>query len=161
MKRSATILLIPLLCLALIAVATDSATTADPPRLARDAVYASVVWTPRISIARNALEEIRDRMARFNEAMGIVIVGPHTDDARAPVSLEEAWLLEKLYGRAQLWTIDIVPVEPFLKHKAESGEIFWRGTVLGVEVGVLTTKTPSRLHVELVGDSLRVNEFAA
>jgi len=161
MKHPVTVLLIALVCFALVAAAIGSASAADPSCLPSDAVYAGVVWTPRISITRGALEEIRERMSRFNEPMGIVIAGPHTEDARAPASLEEAWLLERLYGPAQRWTIDIVPVKALIEQKADPGELFWRGAASGIEVGVLTTKSPLRLHVEHVGDSLRVNESDA
>jgi len=161
MKRPILVLLIALLAWAVLATAAESMISADPSRLASDAIYASALWAPRISITRSAISEIRDRMSRFKCPTGICIVGPHPEDARAPDSIEEAWLLEKLYGRAQRWTLDIVPVEELTPQNTDAGEVFWRQTVCGIEVGVLTTKAPYRLHIELVDDAIRVSESAA
>ena len=161
MKRPILVLLIAVLAWAVLATAAESAIAADPSRLASDAIHASALWAPRISITRSAISEIHNRMSRFECPPGIYIVGPHLEDARAPDSIEEAWLLEKLYGPAQRWTLDIVPVEELTSQNTDAGELFRRQTVCGIEVGVLTTKAPYQLHVELVDDAIRVGESAA
>ena len=161
MKRPILALLIALLAWAVLATAAASVISADASGLASDAIYASTLWAPRISITRGAISEIRNRMSRFKCPTGICIVGPHLNDARAPDSIEEAWLLEKLYGPAQRWTLDIVPVEELTPQNTDAGEMFSRQTVCGIEVGVLTTKTAYQLHIELVDDDIRVSESAA
>ena len=91
--------------------------------------------------------------------MGICITGPYEEDCRAPSSLEEAWLLEKLYGRAPRWVLDIVPLRELVKPALDPGELFWVAETYGLRVGIHTTKTVSHLRVELCRDAIRVYEY--
>ncbi len=116
---------------------------------------------PRVSITRGALRELRDRMARYDYATAGLITGPFEQDCRAPESVEEAWLLEKLYGPPQRWVLDIVPLQELSAPSLDPGESFFVEEVGGVLVGVLTSKTVSRLSVELYRDVLRVYELDA
>ena len=122
-------------------------------------VCAGSTWTPRITITRDALRELRDRMARYERPMGICITGPYEEDCRAPSSLEEAWLLEKLYGRAPRWVLDIVPLRELVKPALDPGELFWVAETYGLRAGIHTTKTVSHLRVELCRDAIRVYEY--
>ena len=116
---------------------------------------------PRVSITRGALRELRERMARYDYATAVRITGPFEQDCRAPDSVEEAWLLEKLYGHPQRWVLDIVPLQELSAPSLEPGEWFSVEEVGGVLVGVLMSKTVSRLSVELYRDALRVYELDA
>lgn len=118
-------------------------------------------FAPRISIARSALRELRERMARYAYPTGICIMGPLEEDSRAPDSVEEAWLLEKLYGPPQRWILSIVPLEEFAEPSVDPGETLHVEQIFGVTVGVRTSKTVSHLSVELRGDAIRVYEVDA
>jgi len=56
-------------------------------------------------------------------------------DCRAPESVEEAWLLEKLYGPPQRWVLDIVPLQELSAPSLDPGEGFFVEEVGGVLVG--------------------------
>ncbi len=116
---------------------------------------------PHISITRSALRELRERIARYTYPTGVCITGPFEEDPRAPDSIEEAWLLEKLYGPPQRWVLDIVPLHELSGPSLDPGESFFVQEVSGVLVGVLTSKTVSRLSVELYRDAIRVYELDA
>jgi hypothetical protein len=88
-------------------------------------------------------------------------MGPFEEDSRAPDSVKEAWLLEKLYGPPQRWVLEIVPLEEFQDEDMESSEHLHVGEFKGIPVGVLTSKPVQRLHIELNGDGLRVFELDA
>ena len=121
----------------------------------------SAPFAPKVSITRNALRELRERMARYSYPTGARITGPFEEDCRAPDSVEEAWLLEMLYGPAQRWVLDIVPLQELSVLALDPGESFFVVEVSGVSVGVLTSKTIWRLSVELYRDALRVYELDA
>lgn len=116
---------------------------------------------PHISITRSALRELHERMARYDFPTGICITGPFEEDPRAPDGIEEAWLLERLYGRPQRWVLAIVPLAELSAPEIDPGEFFFVQNVIGIEVGVHTSKTVSRLSVELYRDAIRVYELAA
>jgi hypothetical protein len=111
-----------------------------------------------ISISRTARRELIDRMKVFAVAAAVLIMGPMLHDCRAPDSLEEAWLLEKLYGPPQRWVIDIVPSRSLETLLVEDGETLHVEDVDGIRVAVLTSKTVPHLSIDLRGDSLRVYE---
>jgi hypothetical protein len=115
-------------------------------------------WSPRVSFTKSALHELRERMARYSYPTGIWIMGPLEEDCRAPESIEEAWLIEKLYGPPQRWVLDIVRLEELVAPEVDPPEMFCVGRVCGITVGILSSKTVSRLSVELHGDALRVVE---
>jgi hypothetical protein len=121
----------------------------------------ATAWTPRVTLTRSALEELRERMARYKYPTGICITGAYERDCRAPESLEEAWLLERLYGRAPRWVLDIVPLQELAKPSLDPGEMFWVDEVRGIRVSIHTTKTVSHLWVELCRDVIRVYELDA
>jgi hypothetical protein len=75
---------------------------------------------PQVSISQSALRELRERMSRHECPTGVRIMGPFEEDSRAPDSVEEAWLLEKLYGPPQRWVLEIVPLEEFQDEDMES-----------------------------------------
>jgi hypothetical protein len=83
------------------------------------------------------------------------------EDPRAPESVEEAWLLERLYGPPQRWILNIVPLEELERPSVEPGETLHVEEIDGITVGILTSKTVSRLTVELHGDAIRVFEIDA
>ena len=124
-------------------------------------IYVGASWVPQVSITRGALRELRERMARYAYPTGICITGPMAEDCRAPQNLEEAWLLEKLYGPPQRWVFDIVPLDELRALSADRGEIYCVTEVRGITVGILTSKTVSRLSIELHGDVVRVYELDA
>lgn len=114
---------------------------------------------PHISITRSALRELHERMGRYDHPTGICITGPFEEDPRAPASIEEAWLLERIYGPPQRWVLDIVPLDELSAPAADPGEFFFVQKCSGILVGVLTSKTVSRLSVELYRDAIRVYEL--
>ena len=116
---------------------------------------------PRISIARDALRELRERIACYDYPTGICIVGPFAEDPRAPTSIEEAWLLEKLYGPPQRWILSIVPLEELAELSVDPGETLHLGQIHGIKIGILTSRSVSRLNVQLRGDAIRVYELDA
>ena len=89
----------------------------------------------------------------------MLITGPMRDDVRAPQDIEEAWLLEKLYGPPQRWVIDVVSLEKLWKAEIDPGEMFSLLRVDGVDVGVHSSATVERLNIELHGDAIRVREL--
>ena len=106
---------------------------------------------PHVSIARSALRELRERIARYKYPTGIRIIGPLEEDCRAPESVEDAWLIEKLYGPPQRWVLTMVPLDELEEKTVEPGESFHVEDVSGISVGILTSKTVQRLHIELRG----------
>ena len=100
-------------------------------------------------------------MARYDYSTGICIMGPLAEDPRAPTSVEEAWLLERLYGPAPRWTLSIVPLEELAATPVDPGETLHLGKVYGITVAILTSRTVSHLRVELHGDALRIHEVDA
>ena len=95
---------------------------------------------PQVSITSAAFGELRERMARYSFPTGILLTGPMAEDCRAPESVEEAWLLEKLYGRAPRWVLDIAPLAELEKQPIDPGESFHIYKVNGISIGVLTSK---------------------
>src|SRR5207244_3131809 len=114
---------------------------------------------PQVSIASSALLELRERMARYDYPTAVWIIGPMQEDCRAPGSLEEAWLIEKLYGPPPRWVLDIVPLNVLKENPVEGGQSFYVEKVEDISVGVLTSKTVPRLNIELQGDAIRVYEL--
>ena len=100
-------------------------------------------------------------MARYGYPTGIRITGPMEEDCRAPDSIEEAWLLEKLYGPPQRWIFDIVPLPELRTSAVDAGERYCVTQVRGITFGILTSKTVSRLSIELHADAIRVYELDA
>lgn len=135
----------------------------DHPGLPVEAatVCASAPWIPQVSITRSALGELRERMGQYAYPTGIRITGPFEQDCRAPASVEEAWLIEKLYGPAPRWILHIVPLQELAAESPDPGETFSVAEIAGITVGVLTSKTVSRLVVELYHDAIRVYELDA
>lgn len=78
-----------------------------------------------------------------------------------PDSIEEAWLSEQLYGPPQRWILHVVALEELAAPPIDPGEMFCVERVCGITVGILTSKTVSRLSIELHGDAIRVYEFDA
>jgi hypothetical protein len=113
---------------------------------------------PQVSIAQDALAELRERMAKHQNPTGLLIMGPMEEDPRAPESLEEAWALEKVYGPPQRWILDILPLGVLNQVPVETREVFYSQDVAGIHVGVLSTCPVNLLRVELHGDSIRVFE---
>jgi hypothetical protein len=124
-------------------------------------ICASVPWIPHVSITRSALSVLRERMARYDYPTGLCITGPFEQDCRAPESVEEAWLIERLYGPPQRWILTIVPLWELAATAPDPGEFFLFQRFSGLSVGILTSKTVSRLSVELSGDAIRVYELDA
>jgi hypothetical protein len=114
-----------------------------------------------VTISRCARRELLNRMGRYAAVTAILIIGPLLNDCRAPDSLEEAWLLERLYGPPQRWVLDIVPLHAIANVPVEPGETLHVQDVAGMRVAVLTSKTVPQLQVDLRGDSLRVYEVDA
>jgi hypothetical protein len=83
------------------------------------------------------------------------------EDCRAPASLEEAWMIETVYGPAPRWVLDIVPLDAFDDPAVERGETLYLEKVGDISVGVLSSKTVRELSVELRGDAIRVYELDA
>lgn len=129
------------------------------PSLETVSICISAPWIPHVTITRSALSELRERMARHDYPTGVCITGPFEQDCRAPESVEEAWLLERLYGPAPRWVLDIVPLREFAAPSADPGESFYVTDVSGLDVGIHTTKTVSRLSIELYGEAIRVREL--
>jgi hypothetical protein len=111
-----------------------------------------------ISIAKDALAELRARMGRVGRPAGIRIMGPMSEDPRAPSSVEEAWMLERLYGPPQKWVLHIVPVDELEDEETDVGEEIYLQTVNGIPIAVLTSKPVERLRVALHGDAIRIYE---
>jgi hypothetical protein len=139
------------------ATLADQSGTLDLP----STVYIGASWIPQVSITRSALRELRERMARYEYPTGICITGPMENDCRAPGSLEEAWFLEKLYGPPPLWVFHIAPLDELAAPSVDPGERYFSTQVSGITVGILTSKTVSRLSMELHGDAIRVYELDA
>jgi hypothetical protein len=133
----------------------------DAPALEAASICISAPWMPHVSITRSALSELRERMARYNYPTGICITGPFEQDCRAPESVEEAWLIEKLYGPAPRWVLHIVPLQELVAPSVDPGESFYLREVCGIAVGIHTSKTVSRLSIELYGDAIRLLELDA
>jgi hypothetical protein len=121
----------------------------------------SAPWMPHVSITRSALCELRERTARYDYPTGLCITGPFEQDCRAPESVEEAWLIEKLYGPAPRWVLHIVPLQELAAPSVDPGEPFYLTDVCGTAVGIHTSKTVSRLSIELYGDAIRLLELDA
>src|SRR5262245_18893057 len=113
----------------------------------------------RISIFRSAHRELLKRMAFFAFATAVLVTGPMVHDCRAPDSLEEAWLLERVYGPPPRWVVEIVPRDTLEKTPVEAGETLQFQDVSGIRVGLLSSKDVSHLAIDLRGDSLRVFEI--
>ena len=113
---------------------------------------------PQVSIAQNALLELRERMAKYQSPTGILIMGPMEENSLAPDSIEEAWMLERLYGPPQRWILDILPLEEITQVPDESREMFYSQDIDGLHITILTNKTVEQLRIELHGDSIRVFE---
>lgn len=159
-------LAVVLLVVALCGVASHVASGAALPESASgievaSGIYVGASWVPEVSITHSALRELRERMARYDYPTGICITGPMAEDCRAPRSLEEAWLLEKLYGPAQRWVFDIVPLDELRAQSSDPNEIYCVTEVSGITVGILTSKTVSRLSIQLHGDAIRIYELHA
>jgi hypothetical protein len=131
------------------------------PSLEVTSICASAPWIPHMSITRSALNELSERMAKYDYSTAVRITGPFEQDCRAPASVEEAWLLEKLYGPAPRWVLDIVSLPELAAELPDPGETFRVVEVSGIVVGVLTSKTVERLSIELHGDAIRVLELDA
>jgi hypothetical protein len=100
-------------------------------------------------------------MARYDYPTAVCITGPFERDCRAPQTVEEAWLIEKLYGPAPRWVLEIVPLQEIVAPSIDPGESFYRMQVDGVPVGILTSKTVTRLNIELYGEAIRIYELDA
>ena len=165
MKRSRTLgtcLFVVLACLLLSATLYAAPLTEHSgPSLKVASICASAPWIPSVSITRSAVSELRERMARYDYPTGLRITGPFEQDCRAPESIEEAWLIEKLYGPAQRWVLAIVPLWELAATAPDPGEFFLLQRVSGLSVGILTPRTVSRLSIELSGDAIRVWELDA
>jgi hypothetical protein len=122
-------------------------------------IYLGASWVPQVSVTRAALRELRERMARYDYPAGICITGPMAEDCRIPESIEEAWLLEKVYGPPQRWVFAIVPADELRAPPLDVGEHYYVTQVDGITVGILTSKTVSHLSIELFGDAIRVLEI--
>ena len=109
---------------------------------------------PRISITNDALRELRERLAHCRSPSGVSILGPLEGGAWPADDLEEAWLVEKLYGPHPRWVLHVMPLEAF-------SESFHVEEVCGIHVEVLTQGPIPRLSVELQGDAIRVHEVDA
>jgi hypothetical protein len=131
------------------------------PSLEAASICASAPWIPHVSITRSALSELRERMAKYAYPTGVCITGPFEQDCRAPASVEEAWLLEKLYGLAPRWVLHIVSLQELAAEAPDPGETFSVVEVSGIAIGILTSKTVGPLSVELYGDAIRVFELDA
>ena len=115
----------------------------------------------RISIFSSARRELITRMTQVAAVAVILITGPMAEDYRAPENIEEAWLLEQVYGPAPRWVIDVVPAQTLRTLPVEPGETLYVEDVAGIRIAVLTSKSVNHLGIELVGDRLRVYEIDA
>ena len=61
----------------------------------------------------------------------------------------------------QRWVLNIVPLDELEEKAVEPSESFHVEGVSGIAVGILTSKTVPRLHIELHGDAIRVYELDA
>ena len=113
---------------------------------------------PQVSIAREALRELRQRIGRFATPAGVLITGPLKEDPRAPSDLEEAWALERLYGPPQRWVLDIRPLSELAEMPFEPGANLFSENVAGIHVKLLTTQAVDKLRVELRGENIRIYE---
>jgi hypothetical protein len=112
----------------------------------------------RVSFTADALRELRERIASCKSPNGISIVGPIEDGAWPADTLEEAWLVEKLYGRRPRWVILLMPLEVLSERSKALAPKFHVEDVCGIHVEVLTAEPVPRLSVALHGDAIRVCE---
>ena len=115
----------------------------------------------RVSITRDALRELRKRIAGSRFASGVCIVGPVEDRAWPSDDLEEAWQLEKLYGKPQRWSLHLMPPGRREQTRGALGRNVYVEEVDGIPVEVWTPTSTARLRIELHGDALRVSEIDA
>jgi len=115
----------------------------------------------RISIFSSARRELITRMAQLAVVAVVLVTGPMAEDCRAPANIEEAWLLEQVYGPAPRWMIDVVPERTLSTLPVEPEETLHVVDVAGIRVAVLTSKSVTHLGIELLGDRLRVYEIDA
>jgi len=115
----------------------------------------------RITMFGSARRELMARMAQVALLAIVLIVGPMAEDSRAPTSIEEAWMLERLYGPPQQWVIDVVPEHALATLAIAPGERLHLETVADIRIAVLTSKTVDHLGIELIVDQLRVYEIDA
>ena len=110
----------------------------------------------RISFTGDALRELQERMAQSKRALGVSIAGPFDYDIRAADNAEEAWAVQKLYGPAQRWVLNLLPLEIFGDTVAQG---FHLEEIGGIPVRILAREPMPRLRVELHGDAIRVYEI--
>jgi hypothetical protein len=119
---------------------------------------------PQVTITRAALHELRERMARGHLNDSEIWLMGHSEpvswaDRGFADSLEESWLLEKLYGPLPRWSVLLMP--PVQDHLRDPRfpKPFRVENVEGIPV-VLWSRTDHRLRVELVDDAIRVFELS-
>jgi hypothetical protein len=115
----------------------------------------------RVSIARDALRELRERIASSRFESGVCIIGPLEDRAWPSNDLEEAWQLEKLYGKPQRWSLHLMPLGGREQTRGAIGRNVHVEEVDGIPVEVWTPASTLRLRIELRGDALHVYEIDA
>ena len=114
---------------------------------------------PQVTVTRSALTELRERISGVSHPSEIWIMGPSDTNVRGSDSIEDSWLLEKLYGPRQRWIVLIMPLGTLQEHADESGEIYAVENVGGIPFGLVTNKKVTRLNIELFGDAIRVHEL--
>src|SRR5207302_9799116 len=104
---------------------------------------------------------LRERVARLQSRSGITFIGPVEDAVWPADSLEEAWQLEKLYGRRPRWILYLMSVGTFRPRPGDSGVNFHVEEVGGIPVEVCSAVPIPRLSIELHGGAIRVCEIDA
>jgi hypothetical protein len=115
----------------------------------------------QVSITRDALSELRERIARCRSPSGICIIGPLEDRVWPSDSLEEAWLIEKLYGPRPRWVLHLMPLDVIGRTPHPSTPNVHFEEVCGMPMQVWTAEPIPRLSIELHGDAIRVCEVDA
>jgi hypothetical protein len=91
----------------------------------------------------------------------VCIVGPLDDRSWSYDDLEEAWQLEKLYGKPQRWSIHLMPLGARENVREAIDRNLHIEEVGGITFEVWTSPPAPRLKVELHGDVLHVFEIDA
>jgi len=112
----------------------------------------------RLSITSDALRELRERIARSNWPVCVQIGGPFDYDVRAPDNPEEAYAVQKLYGPAPRWVLNLVPAE-VIGNATQQG--FHVEEIGGISLLISVCEPVPHLCVELRGDTIRVYEVDA
>jgi hypothetical protein len=110
----------------------------------------------QVTISPEAIEELRERVAREKFAEGVMILGPIGSGGRMSDDAEEARHLEIAYGPAPRWVIHILQSKELERLSANA--YFRTMDIEGLRVVVAGAKSNVSLRVDLIGGSIRVSE---